>query len=221
MYPEPLQPKPETLANYTVEWLALTEEIGAERFSMALIQAVRDSEYFPVISKIRQYAGAQTKQQNAAGAAAAWVWLQSYLNKWPFYEYSDGIRQSRGAPAVPPRIMHAARMVGGLMRIQELSVDSLPFVLRDFSAAWETYSQTAAAITELQLEAPLTPKQLAGGPANGTETSVTALLKKFTEGKAMNEPKQQPRAELMRRGPMSDIERDQQIAEVKRRFGGA
>lgn len=161
MYPLQLRPSLETLANYTVEWLELMSEVGPERFSEALVKAVRESEYFPVISKIRQHAGMGTKQQSAAGASAAWMWLWDYLRKWPFYEYSDGVRQPKGAPAVPHRINHAARLVGGLMRIQNVTEDALPFVQRDFCAAWENYEQSAAAYNDLQLAAPLLPKLLA------------------------------------------------------------
>lgn len=154
MFPPQLRPSPETKRAYTAEWLELVSEIGPERFSAALIEAVRGSEYFPVIAKIRQCAGVSEKQQNAAGSDAAWLYVREHVRKYSsLYE--------KNAPKLPARIAHAARLVGGLGAIEYCPDDSLPFMRRDFCAAWERYQESSAALNELLLAAPLTPRLLA------------------------------------------------------------
>ena len=154
MYPLQLRPSPETQANYTVEWLELASQIGPDKFSEALVSAVRSSDYFPIISKIRQCAGVTEKQQNAAGADAAWLYVREHVRKYSsIYECN--------APKLPPRIAYAARLIGGLYAIEYCPDDSLPFMRKDFCAAWERYHESSAAFTELMLAAPLEQKLLA------------------------------------------------------------
>ena len=171
MYPLQLRPSPETQANYTVEWLELVSQIGPEKFSEALVGAVRGSEYFPVIAKIRQCAGVSEKQQNAAGADAAWLYVREHVRKYSsLYE--------RNAPKLPDRIAHAARLVGGLYAIEYCSDESLPFMRKDFCAAWERYQESSAALTDLMLAAPLEKKLLAaagGKPEPEKNPSVSTL----------------------------------------------
>lgn len=189
MYPLQLRPSPETQANYAVEWLAIAQEIGQERFSQALVQAVRDSDYFPVVSKIRQLAGMGTKQQTAAGADAAWLYVQDYLRRWPLYDYSDGARRPQGAPQLPGRIAHCVRLIGGLGKIEFADDHSLPFVRKDFAAAWENYDQAAEMYTSLQLESPLISKMLAGGSdkPKRPEPREVAVLKGFPKREPLTE----------------------------------
>jgi hypothetical protein len=153
MYPLQLRPSPETQANYTVEWLELASQIGPDKFSEALVSAVRSSDYFPIISKIRQCAGVTEKQQNAAGADAAWLYVREHVRKYSsIYECN--------APKLPPRIAYAARLVGGLYAIEYCPDDSLPFMRKDFCAAWERYHESSAALNDLMLAAPLEQKLL-------------------------------------------------------------
>jgi hypothetical protein len=209
MYPEQLRPSLETQANYVAEWLELTGEVGRDRFSAALVQAVRDSEYFPVISKIRQHAGMGSKQQTAAGADAAWLYVQDYIRKWP--DYGEGIGRKKDAPALPPRIAHAVRMVGGLARIEFALKDSLPFVRKDFSAAWENYEQSAAAYHDLQLEAPLLPKLLAA--ANGQHPNRESSNTSGRAIEAAAKPIPPASKPYVGRAPLTESE----IADLKRR----
>lgn len=158
MYPEQLRPSPETQANYTVEWLDMAHEVGMDAFSAALVQSVRESDYFPVISKIRQCAGVNQKQQEASGSDAAWLYLQQWLRKWP--DGGENVGRNRNAPRLPPRIEHAARLAGGVAAIEWATDKNLPFLKRDFMEAWKNYSQSAAQYNALQLEAPIDLKLL-------------------------------------------------------------
>ena len=161
MYPEQLRPSPESQAEYTAEWLEMADEVGAERFSAALVNAVRESESFPVIAKIRKACGLGTVQQSAAGADAAWLFVQDHMRQFGTEPYHVPFGQRR--PALPPRIAYAVRLVGGLQRIADVSDDSLPFMRKDFAAAWERYEESAAAYNTLQLTAQV-PKQLMAMP---------------------------------------------------------
>lgn len=209
MYPEQLRPNLETQANYVAEWLELTSEVGSARFSAALVQAVRDSDYFPVISKIRQHAGMGSKQQTAAAADAAWLYVQDYIRKWP--NYGENIGRSRKAPALPARIGHAVRMVGGLARIEFALEDSLPFIRKDFSAAWENYHQSAAAYNDLQLESPLLPKLLTAANGKHMDGEPGNVSGRGIEAAAKSIPPTPSR--FIPRAPLTEAE----IADLKRR----
>lgn len=163
MYPVQLRPTMESQANYAVEWLTVAQEVGCDRFSSALVQAVRDSDFFPTVSKIRRLAGLGSKEQTAAGADAAWLYLEDYLRKFPLYDYSYGARRPTGTPELPPRIAHAVRLVGGLRKIEFATEEAYPFIRKDFCQAWNGYEESAAAYNELQLTSPILSKLLGTG----------------------------------------------------------
>lgn len=189
MYPEQLRPSLETQANYTVEWLNLAEEIGFDAFSAALVQAVRETDFFPVVSKIRQCAGTLKKQQEVSGAEAAWLYLQQWIKKWP--DYGENVGRSKKAPQLPHRIAHAARLAGGLAAIEWATDESLPFRRRDFIEAWKNYAHTEAEYNSLQLEAPIDLKLLRSPEA---QESADIPLKKLAEVCVMpSKPKPLPR----------------------------
>ena len=195
MYPVHLRPSLETQANYTVEWLEMAAKVGEHVFSEALVSAVRNSEFFPVIAKIRQCAGITDKQQSKAGADAAWLWLQTWLRKWP--DRGENVGRERDAPELPARILHSARMVGGLKAIEYMKDEAEPFVRRDFCAAWERYEESSNALGDLLISSPLAPKLLGG---------ITAFLP--TETRAASEVLQaaiKPMSNI-KQGPLSAAE---------------
>ena len=127
----------------------MVKEIGEESFSAALVAAVRSSEYFPVIAKIRQCASLSAEQQKAAGADAAWQYVIAYNSKGYACDWAKNV------PALPVRIEYAARAVGGIHAINNADPKSVPFMRRDFCTAWEQYQESSAALGELLLASPL------------------------------------------------------------------
>jgi hypothetical protein len=160
MFPSQLRPTPETKRAYTAEWLELASEIGADKFSEALIAAVRASEYFPVIAKIRQCAGVTPGQASAAEADAAWLYLKDHFRKFSCYD------QNR--PKLPDRIMYALRIVGGRDVIENATYEALPFLRKDFCASWMRYEESSAAYGNLLAEVPL--KSTAALPSHVQES---------------------------------------------------
>ncbi len=150
MYPEQLRPSLGTQAEYTAEWLEIADQIGPDDFSAGLINAVRGSEYFPTIKKLRDCCGISEEKQSKARAEAAWLYVREHVQKFSSLYSTD-------APKLPPRIAYATRLVGGLYQIEYCGDSSLPFMKKEFMAAWENYSQSAAAYDALLLESPLIP----------------------------------------------------------------
>lgn len=177
MYPLPLRPEPDTQAEYTAEWLEIADSIGADRFSEGLIQAVRESDYFPTISKLRACCGVTETQQSKAGADAAWSYVLAYIAKGYACDWYQN------PPKLPARIAHAVRMVGGIRGIQSATDREVPFLRKDFCEAWDHYVESAAAFGNLLLQAPLDVKLLPvakdaptlTGKPGGTVNAIEAL----------------------------------------------
>ena len=176
MYPEPLRPSAETQAEYTSEWLEIVGQVGPEKFSEGLVNAVRGSEYFPTIKKLRDCCAVSEEKLQRAGSEAAWLYVREHVRKFSSI-------YSHNAPKLPPRIAYATRVVGGLYQIEYCPDDSLPFMRKDFCAAWERYPESSAAFDSLLLAAPLEspqPKLLQGPDAY-------KAVKPLTIGDAMSE----------------------------------
>jgi hypothetical protein len=163
MFPPQLRPTVETQASYTVEWLEMVAEIGPDRFSLALVDAVRISDYFPVIAKIRQCAGVSSEQKKASEADAAWQYVLKYISKGYACDWYTN------APALPPRIDYAVRHIGGIHAVNNADDKALTFMRRDFCQAWERYQESSSALTDLLLDAPLEEKRLELGTGKKME----------------------------------------------------
>lgn len=180
MYPLPLRPSLETQANYTVEWLLMAKEIGADGFAAALRKAVHESEYFPTIAKIRNCAGLNAETQSAAEADAAWLLVQDWIREW--HGSQGGVYKGRDKatgkiimeqpPKLPSRVAHAVRLVGGIDAIANVSDKGLPFLRKDFAEAFDRYYQANRIGAEMQLEAPEAKKLLADISSKRTPTLI-------------------------------------------------
>lgn len=210
MYPEPLRPSLETQAEYTAEWLEIADQVGPEGFSAGLISAVRGSEYFPTIKKLRDCCGVSEEKQSKAGAEAAWLYVREHVRKF-------STLYDRNAPPLPPRIAYAARVVGGLYQIEYCPDNSLPFMRKDFYAAWEHYQESAAAYGELLLSAPLeifTPRLLKAKPEARrlelvqAEAEARSAVNKMPPIREMTDAEWEDRREMLR----------QQAELVKKKF---
>ncbi len=179
-YPTQLRPDEDTQKAMMIEWLFLASEIGAEKFSEALVNAVRESEYFPVIAKIRKHAGATQAQQADAGAQAAWLWVRKYIRDWgtsgdPHYFGNGPVMP----PALDARIQHALRFVGGIQVVENTPNDELQWVQKRFMAAWSAYVQTFEHLAQLQAQSGMPAL-----PAGDDLVTAEELRKVLAEGLA-------------------------------------
>lgn len=165
LIPAALQPNLESQATHMECWVNIIDEIGRDKFSVALKKAAENSEYFPVPARIRKFAGISEEQQADAGAQAAWIFIRKYISQWG----STGDPHYRGKgpefpPALAPRIAHAVRYVGGLQAIEYAPEKELPWIQKRFMEAWSEFPNTSEALLALESAEPV--RRL---PAGGNE----------------------------------------------------
>lgn len=66
---------------FQAEWLALLEEVGEVQFAEALTAAVRSSEFFPSVARLRECAGAALAQRSKAESDLAWEFVIGFLDR--------------------------------------------------------------------------------------------------------------------------------------------
>lgn len=202
--------------------MTIAREVGPDKFSEALVKAVRNSgDFFPSVSKIREYAGLR-ESPGGIGSEAAWLWVQDYLREWG----SSGRGYWMGKahfqpPAIPARIKHAVRMVGGLLMIERVTDNSLPFMRRDFMAAWDHYDQSAAAYNELQLQAPVKPdtRLLSAAPKQFILPPPETVLPRMPERRQMTDDEWQARRNLLSEQAASMLKKFPPISDHKNSQG--
>lgn len=115
---------------------------------------------FPKAGDIRSACGFSQELIQEVEAEASWQSVWAYLRRWgvdlmPVRHDGDQIE----APKLEPRTAYALRTIGGLSALNQVTVDHLPFMRKDFFAAFK--QAPLAAALQPQLEAKLS-KQLEG-----------------------------------------------------------
>ena len=119
----------------TAERLALyvddLTDLSQVQIERALWRARRELNFFPKIAELRELAGAKAEDQAHVEAAAAWEFLNRYLQKFGVVIYDDDNR-----PPLDPRIDCALRRIGGLNALNQITEKSRPFMFNDFCEAY-------------------------------------------------------------------------------------
>jgi hypothetical protein len=173
---------PERLRIYARD---LTDDLTQEQLQIALERARRESKFFPKISELRQFAGANHEQQMKVEGEAAFEMCFDYLRKYGVIRYGDEPR-----PELPRRVAYALRRIGGLRALNELDDRARPFAFRDFVEAYEQYplAEQMAAQLDAAFQLPAvrsTPtKQLRGDaiePRPSTQANARPVVKAMPE----------------------------------------
>ena len=112
-------------------------DIPRDRLSVAFRRALRELTYFPKVAELRNFAVSSTKDEKKVEANAAWEYVNEYLRKWGADRlpiYSGG--EVTSPPPLDPRSDYALRRVGGLRALNQVDVDKMPFMYRDFCEAY-------------------------------------------------------------------------------------
>lgn len=154
--------------------MRIIDEVGREKFFIALQKAGENSEYFAVPARIRKFAGISEEQQADAGAQAAWIFIRKYISQWG----STGEAHYRGRgrempPALAPRIAHAVRYVGGLQAIEYAPDDEMQWIQKRFIAAWSEFQNTSEALLALESAGPV--RELSEGGNEHMRALMTAI----------------------------------------------
>ena len=148
---------PETIAMY-IESLS---DLSDEQFRDGLKRSVDELDWFPKPAQLRKLAGIGQEDVKSVEADHAWNYVQDYLRRWgvnPLPVRCAG--RLTMPPTIPPRIDYALRRIGGLSAVNQVSLDSLPFMRKDFA---EAYLQAAIAAQLVpQLEEAFGVRQLPG-----------------------------------------------------------
>ncbi len=142
------------------------------------------SAYFPSIADIaelisRWHGGASHEDEQKVKANAAWTYVNDYLHKWG----ADLLPIRTGGKEIPPpsldaRVEYALRRIGGLQALNQMDVNKMAFMYRDFC---EAYTQAPLA----ELIAPRLEQQFGSNKVLGT-------IKGLAQAKAML-PKKAPK----------------------------
>ena len=130
---------PECIAIYIESLVDLSDE----QFARATFRALQELEWFPKPVKLRELAGISLEGARDIEAAAAFSWVENYLQNWgvdatPIFSKGKFVTP----PPLPSRIEYALRRIGGLRILNQVTAQSLPFLRKDFIQA---YSQSPLA----------------------------------------------------------------------------
>jgi hypothetical protein len=148
-------------------------DVPQDRLNVAFQRALRERTFFPKVAELRALALASSDEGKKVEANAAWDYVNQYLRKWgvdllPLY--------SNGNVMTPPRLDartdYALRRVGGLRALNQVDVDKVPFMYRDFCEAY-----ALAPVADLLAQ----PLQQQFG-----EDKLEGSVKQLTEAKSMN-----------------------------------
>jgi hypothetical protein len=112
-------------------------DIPQDRLNIAFQRALHEQTFFPKVAELRSLAGLGAEDKNKIDANAAWDYVNKYLGKWgvdllPLF--------SGGKVTTPPpldaRTAYALRRIGGLRALNQVDVDKMPFMYRDFCEAY-------------------------------------------------------------------------------------
>src|SRR5260370_15280773 len=157
---------------------ALTD-IPQDRLNVAFQRALRELTFFPKVAELRSLAVSSSDDEKNVEANAAWDYVNDYLRKWgvdllPLHSGGQVITP----PPLDSRTDYALRRIGGLRALNQVDIDKLPFMRRDFCEAY-----TLAPVAELMA--------LSLPPQFG-EDKLQGNIKQLTEAKSMEHRTQQP-----------------------------
>lgn len=210
---------------YLAEMEHLFTEIGADRLDNALRLCVRECRFMPTIAEIRDKAGMNQKGVDESQANQAWLAVIEYLRKYgavPSPVLSRG--QWFTAPKLPPRIMQAVRMAGGLKAIEDTPPEDVHFRQEQFLEAYKAYEYSQNHPLELPeeimhlLNPSIKPRLLTSSMRELPEEKASRLPKEAF--KALEDVMGTPKTPSFR-GPLSDEEIDrlkQQAMETEKRY---
>jgi hypothetical protein len=161
-------------------------DVPRDRLNVAFQRALRELTFFPKVAELRNLAVSSSDDEKNVEANAAWDYVNEYLRKWgvdllPLY--------SGGKVVTPPplnaRTDYALRGIGGLRALNQVDINKLPFIRRDFCEAY-----ALAPVAELMA----LPLQQQFG-----EDKLQGNVKQLTEAKSMEHHTEQP--ELQKDAP--------------------
>lgn len=123
------------------------KEFTIEELSIGFLRARRELDKFPSIAQLRMMIRGETansaKQRQTAEAYEAWEWVMEYVSRYG----CDGLGEYRNGYLVPPppiseRTRYALARIGGLRAMRSIPEESFPFMLRDFTAAFNEFPLT-------------------------------------------------------------------------------
>ncbi len=157
---------------------ALTD-IPQDRLNVAFQRALRELTFFPKVAELRSLAVSSSDDEKNVEANAAWDYVNDYLRKWgvdllPLHSGGQVITP----PPLDSRTDYALRRIGGLRALNQVDIDKLPFMRRDFCEAY-----TLAPVAELMA---LSLQQQFG------EDKLQGNIKQLTEAKSMEHRTEQP-----------------------------
>ncbi len=112
-------------------------DIPQDRLNIAFQRALRERSFFPKVAELRNLAVSNLDDEKKVEANAAWDYVSEYLRKWgvdllPLY--SGG--KVTTPPSLDARTDYALRRIGGLRVLNQMDVDKMPFMYRDFCEAY-------------------------------------------------------------------------------------
>jgi len=112
-------------------------DLPMNRLNIAFQRALRELVFFPKVAELRNLAGASTQDEAKVEADAAWSFVNDYLRKWG----ADLLPIRSGGKEIPPppldaRVDYALRRIGGLQALNQMDMNRMPFMYRDFCEAY-------------------------------------------------------------------------------------
>jgi len=121
-------------------------EVGADVLERAVMASVRENRFMPTICELRERAGLNQKTTEDAEAQQAWLVVLEWIRRYggPYRQYVGRHPETRELmyekpPQLPDRIMHAARMAGGIPAIEETPESDLHYRRDDFIEAYKLF----------------------------------------------------------------------------------
>ncbi len=166
------------------EFTRVFDQESPEAIEWAFREWRLKSTFFPPIAGIaelisRWHGGVDHEDKKKVEANAAWDHVNDYLRKWGVEllpVYSGGLVIT--PPPLDARIDYALRRIGGLRALNQVDIDKLPFMRRDFCEAY-----ALAPVAELMALSLL--EQFGNDKLQGS-------VKQLTEAKSMEHHTQQP-----------------------------
>lgn len=115
-------------------WAETLAHLDPEVLERACQRVLRTSRFFPTPADILGQIEQADELALQAEAEGAWQQVLEYVRHWVVPDLPGGV--ARRAPALPPAIVAAVRVAGGLVRIESCSQDELTWVRKLFL---ETY----------------------------------------------------------------------------------
>jgi hypothetical protein len=112
-------------------------DIPQDQLRVSFQRALRQLTWFPKLAELRNFAGSNSADEIKIEADAAWTYVNDYLRKWG----ADLLPvRSGGKEILPPpldaRVEYALRRIGGLQALNQMDVNRMPFLYRDFCEAY-------------------------------------------------------------------------------------